>query len=111
MKIDKKAISGRALLETKNRNLRAKYAPTSSLIAANAHPRDTCKATIRDSAVTDIFIHDHPGRDNYPSKEGIILTKRQVQAGKVAGILVIDYRIGDGGHLRFKEKGLLQGPS
>jgi len=58
-----------------------------------------------------MFVHNHSSGDIQPCKEDILPAKRRAQAGEVLGIQVIDCSIGDGGHLSFKDKGLLQGPS
>ncbi len=107
MKNHKKKTSRCTLHDTKYVNLREKSVPIGSFTVSSVHPRDTFKATIRESAATATFIIQ-PGGDLQPSKEDLLLTKRRVQAAEVLGIKAIGNSIGSGG---YKDKGLPQNPS
>jgi len=72
------------------------------------HPREVFADAISDRAAGIIFVHNHPSGDVEPSKEDIILTTRLIEAGKIAGIEVIDHIIvSKNGHFSFQAEGLL----
>jgi DNA repair protein RadC len=97
------------LLDTKNRVIKEETVSTGNLTASLVHPRETFKTAVLESAAAVIFVHNHPSGDIKPSQEGILLTRRLVQAGDVLGIKVIDHVIvGDGGHFNFRDNGLMR---
>lgn len=76
------------------------------------HPREVFADAISDRAAGIIFVHNHPSGDVEPSKEDIILTTRLIEAGKIAGIDVIDHIIvSKNGHFSFQAEGILRGGS
>ncbi|MEK9148802.1 MAG: DNA repair protein RadC [Candidatus Desantisbacteria bacterium] len=72
------------------------------------HPREVFADAISDRAAGIIFVHNHPSGDVEPSKEDIALTTRLIEAGKIAGIEVIDHIIvSRNGCFSFQAEGLL----
>ncbi len=70
------------------------------------HPRDVFADAISDRAAGIVFVHNHPSGDVEPSKQDIALTTRLIEAGKIAGIEVIDHIIvSKDGYYSFQAKG------
>lgn len=55
------------------------------------HPREVFRPLIRHSAVSGIFIHNHPSGDPTPSEPDISLTRRLVEVAHVIGIPILDH--------------------
>ena len=55
------------------------------------HPREVFRPLIRHSAVSGIFIHNHPSGDPRPSGPDISLTQRLVEVAYVIGIPILDH--------------------
>jgi DNA repair protein RadC len=97
-----------ALLDAKNRLLRAFRITEGTLTNSLIHPREAFKDAIRESAVSVIFVHNHPSGDPTPSKEDILMTERLVKTGEIIGIKVLDHVIiGENHYVSLKEKGYI----
>lgn len=60
------------------------------------------------NAVSIILLHNHPSENPKPSVQDIESTKRAVEAGRIAGVEVLDHLIiGDTSYVSLKEKGYL----
>lgn len=58
-----------------------------------AHPREAFRACVQASAVSVIFVHNHPSGTLKASPEDMAMTKNLVEAGKILGIPVLDHII------------------
>lgn len=77
---------------------------TNSLV----HPREVFKPAFLTSASAIILVHNHPSGDPTPSKQDVDVTWRQIEAGKLLGIEVLDHIIiGRNRHFSLKEKHLI----
>lgn len=66
------------------------------------------KAAILSNAASILVGHNHPSGVRDESREGIEVTKRLVEAGKIIDIDVLDHLvIGDGKYVSLKEKGYI----
>ncbi len=78
---------------------------TSSLI----HPREAFRDSIKASAASVIFVHNHPSGDPSPSREDILITEKLASAGDIVGIKVLDHIIvAENGYTSMLEKGYLK---
>lgn len=104
----KKEVFFCAMLDAKNRMIKDARVSEGSLTASVVHPREAFKDAIRESAVSVIFVHNHPSGDPNPSREDIAITKKLSGAGETIGIRVLDHIIiGDGTYVSMLEKGYL----
>lgn len=61
--------------------------------ASYVDPRSVFQKALMLGAVNLIFVHNHPGRDYFPSKEDINITRRLVEAGEILGVKIQDHII------------------
>ena len=95
-------------LNTKNKIVGVHTISIGSLNASIVHPREVFKAAILNNASRIICLHNHPSGDPAPSKENIEITRRNVEAGEILGIEVLDHVIiGEQRYLSMKERGLM----
>jgi len=57
------------------------------------HPREVFRPAIKDAAKSVVLVHNHPSGDPTPSSEGLALTARLEEAGRILGISVLDHVI------------------
>ncbi len=99
---------GVALLDTKQRLIRALIVSEGTLDASLAHPREVYRAAVSGGAACVIVFHNHPSGDPEPSKADKALTLRLAQAGDLVGVPLLDHLIfADGAYWSFKERGYL----
>jgi DNA repair protein RadC len=96
-------------LNAKNKIVNRHMVALGTVDAAFAHPRETYRAAILDSASGIIIVHNHPSGDTQPSAEDIATTKRLVDAGKIIGIKLLDHVIIGNGYYSLKEHGYITG--
>ena len=73
------------------------------------HPREVFADAISDRAAGIIFVHNHPSGDVAPSKQGVDLTTRLIEAGEIVGIEVIDHIIiSKNGYFSFQAEGMFE---
>jgi len=96
------------LLDSKNKFLKEEIISEGSLNMSVVHPREVFVGAIRESAMSIIFIHNHPSGDPTPSEDDIRITERLVKAGNIIGIKALDHLIiGGGGFFSFSDRGLI----
>ena len=104
----KKEVFYCMMLDAKNRILKDCKVSEGTLTNSLIHPREAFKDAIKESAVSVIFVHNHPSGDPSPSREDILVTERLVSVGEVIGIRVLDHVIiGDEKYTSMKEKGYI----
>ncbi len=96
------------LLDNKNRIIKELTISAGSLTSSIVHPREVFNPAIKESAVSVIFVHNHPSGDPEPSKEDIQMTRRLLEVGDVVGIKVLDHIIiGNECFVSLKDKGII----
>lgn len=96
------------LLDNKNRIIKELTISSGSLTSSIVHPREVFNPAIKESAVSVIFVHNHPSGDPEPSKEDIQTTHRLLEVGNIIGIKVLDHVIiGNECFVSFKDKGII----
>ncbi len=96
------------LLDNKNRIIKELDISKGSLTSSIVHPREVFNPAIKESAVSVIFVHNHPSGDPEPSKEDIQMTRRLLEVGDVVGIKVLDHIIiGNECFVSLKDKGIM----
>ncbi len=72
-------------------------------------PREIVESAIRYSAVSMIFVHNHPSGDPTPSKNDKQLTRDLVFIASLLQIKALDHIIiGDNIHFSFRGEGLIE---
>lgn len=105
----KKEIFWCAMLDAKNRIIHDCRVSEGTLTNSLIHPREAFKEAIKESAVSVIFVHNHPSGDPSPSREDILITERLVSAGEIIGIKVLDHLIiGEDKYTSMMEKGYIK---
>jgi len=105
----KKEVFRSALLDAKNRMFKDSRVSEGTLTNSLIHPREAFRDAIRESAVSVIFVHNHPSGDPSPSREDMAITERLVNVGDIVGIKVLDHVIiGDGTYTSMMEKGYIK---
>lgn len=95
-------------LDARNRVIGTSRVSMGSLTSSVVHPREAFTEAIAASAVSVIFVHNHPSGDVQPSDDDIEITRRLVKAGEVVGIEVLDHIIvGDKDFLSMKARKML----
>lgn len=98
-----------AMLDAKNRVFRDCRISEGTLTNSLIHPREAFRYAIKESAVSVIFVHNHPSGDPSPSGEDIMITERLVNVGNLVGIKVLDHVIiGDGKYTSMMEEGYIK---
>lgn len=105
----KKEVFICALLDSKNRPFKDITISEGTITSSLVHPREVFSPAIKESAVSVLFVHNHPSGDPSPSNDDIELTKRLVKTGELIGIAVLDHIIvgNNGSYISFLDKGLL----
>jgi len=104
----KKEIFKIVLLDVKNKIIRDINVSVGSLTESIVHPREVLRDIIKASAVSVIFLHNHPSGESNPSRNDLEITERLVEACKLIGVRVLDHIIiGDGNFTSFAQEGLL----
>ncbi len=80
-------------LNRKNRLMKLETVSSGTATAALAHPREVCRAAIRESATAIICVHNHPSGDPAPSAADLHLTRQLREAAKAVDIDLIDHVI------------------
>ncbi len=77
--------------------------------SSSISPRAIIEGAIRHSAVSLIFVHNHPSGNPKPSKTDKELTKELVYAGSIMHIKILDHVIiGDNTYFSFAGEGLIE---
>ncbi len=77
--------------------------------ASSISPREIIEGAIRHSAVSLIFVHNHPSGNPKPSKSDKELTKELVYAGSIMHIKILDHVIiGNNQYFSFAGEGLIE---
>ena len=72
------------------------------LSATSASPREIFKRAVLNNAAGVILVHNHPSGCPVASEDDIIATKRNLEAGRVLGIKLVDHIIVAGGeHFKY----------
>ncbi|MFC1966107.1 RadC family protein, partial [Chloroflexota bacterium] len=80
-----------------------------TITSAAISPREAMESAIKNSAVSLIFVHNHPSGSPEPSKSDKELTKDLVYAGSIMRIRVLDHIIiGDNRYFSFAGEGLVE---
>jgi DNA repair protein RadC len=101
------------LLDARQNIIDTKVAAVGSLAQVDVHPREVFRDAVRLRAHSMIVSHNHPSGEAEPSPADIELTHRLAEAGRLAGIPVLDHLIvarGRDGSLRatsLAERGLI----
>lgn len=94
------------LLDAKGKLIREEEIAVGSLTECLVHPREAFRPAVRESAVSVVFVHNHPSGDPAPSFEDIRLTRKLIEAAKVLDIKLADHVIvGRDGYFSFTESG------
>lgn len=106
----KKEVFICSLLDSKNRPFKDITISEGTITSSLVHPREVFSPAIRESAVSVLFVHNHPSGDPTPSNDDIELTKRLVKTGELIGIAVLDHIIvgNNGSYISFLDKGLIE---
>ncbi len=106
----KKEVFICALLDSKNRPFKNITISEGTITSSLVHPREVFSPAIKESAVSVLFVHNHPSGDPTPSNDDIELTKRLVKTGELIGIGVLDHIIigNNGSYVSFLDKGLIE---
>ena len=77
--------------------------------SSSVPPREVIEGAIKNSAVSLIFVHNHPSGNPEPSAPDRVLTRELVYAGKIMRIKVLDHIIiGDNRYFSFAGDGLIE---
>jgi len=80
-------------LNTKNVSQYIELVALGGLNACPVSPREIFRLAIIKAVAGIVAVHNHPSGDPEPSEEDILMTKRLVEAGKLLGIVVMDFII------------------
>ncbi|MCY8316051.1 DNA repair protein RadC [Bacillus vallismortis] len=95
-------------LDTKNQPVSIKICHIGSLNASIVSPREVIKSAILSLAASIMVAHNHPSGETTESREGVVVTKRLAEVGKLMRIELLDHLIiGDGTYNSLKEKGVI----
>lgn len=104
----KKEVFFCTMLDAKNRVFKDCRISEGTLTHSLIHPREAFRDSIKESAASVIFVHNHPSGDPSPSSDDILVTERLVSTGEIIGIKVLDHVIiGDGKYTSMMEKGYI----
>lgn len=78
-------------LDSKNKIICDKVISIGTLNASLVHPREVFKEAMKVSANSIILVHNHPSGDCEPSREDVLITKRLLEIGDIAGIRISDH--------------------
>jgi DNA repair protein RadC len=95
-------------LNSANKIIKHETISIGNLNSSIVHPREIFKVAIDCLSASVILIHNHPSGNLEPSNEGISITKKIIEAGKLMDIPVFDHLIVAGdGYTSFVEKRLI----
>jgi len=96
------------MLDVKNKIIKDIDISVGSLTESIVHPREVLKETIKESAASVIFLHNHPSGESNPSKNDLDITERLADACELVGVKVLDHIIlGDDNYFSFAQEGML----
>ncbi len=99
---------GVALLDGRNRFLRAEVLSRGGWSASVVRPREVFRQCLLSAAPAVILFHNHPSGDPSPSREDVEITRQIVQAGDLLGIRVLDHLVvAAEGFASLRDRGLL----
>ena len=99
---------GVALLDGRNRFLRAEVISRGGWSASVVRPREVFRQCLLSAAPAAILFHNHPSGDPSPSREDVAITRQIVQAGDLLGIRVLDHLVvAAEGFASLRDRGLL----
>lgn len=99
---------GVALLDGRNRFLRAEVLSRGGWSASVVRPREVFRQCLLSASPAAILFHNHPSGDPSPSREDVGITRQIVQAGDLLGIRVLDHLVvAAEGFASLRDRGLL----
>jgi DNA repair protein RadC len=77
--------------------------------SSSVSPREVIEGSIRNNAVSIIFVHNHPSGNPQPSEGDRSLTRELVYAGRIMRLMILDHIIiGDDKYFSFAGNGLIK---
>jgi len=99
---------GVALLDGRNRFLRAEVLSRGGWSASVVRPREVFRQCLLSAAPAAILFHNHPSGDPAPSREDVGITRQIVKAGDLLGIRVLDHLVvAAEGFASLRDRGLM----
>ncbi len=96
------------LLNSANRLIGDFRVTSGTLNSSLVHPRECFQESLKQSAASVIFLHNHPSGNAEPSQEDVGITRQLVESGKILGIPVHDHIVVAGDtFVSFADRGLL----
>jgi DNA repair protein RadC len=99
---------GVALLDGRNRFLRAEVVSRGGWSSSVVRPREVFRQCLLSAAPAAILFHNHPSGDPSPSREDVSITRQIVEAGDLLGIRVLDHLVvAAEGFASLRDRGLM----
>jgi len=99
---------GVALLDGRNRFLRAEVLSRGGWSARVVRPREVFRQCLLSAAPALILFHNHPSGDPTPSREDVAISRQVVEAGDLLGIRVLDHLVvAAEGFASLRDRGLM----
>lgn len=77
--------------------------------SSSVSPREVIEGSIRNNAVSIVFVHNHPSGNPQPSESDRSLTRELVYAGRIMRLMILDHIIiGDDKYFSFAGDGLIK---
>ena len=104
----KKEVFKFIYLNSQNQNIETADLFEGTVNSSSVSPREVIEGAIKYSAVSLIFVHNHPSGSPEPSASDKELTRELVYAGKITRIKVLDHIIiGENRYFSFADDGLI----
>jgi len=104
----KKEVFKVVYLNSQNQIIDAVDLSGGTVDASSVYPREVMEGALKSSAVSLVFVHNHPSGNPDPSPNDRDLTRQLVYAGKTMRIKVLDHIIiGDNRYFSFADGGLI----
>ncbi|MFH1016328.1 MAG: DNA repair protein RadC, partial [Chloroflexota bacterium] len=104
----KKEVFKVVYLNSQNQIIDAVDLSGGTVDASSVYPREVMEGALKSSAVSLVFVHNHPSGNPDPSPSDRDLTRQLVYAGKTMRIKVLDHIIiGDNRYFSFADGGLI----
>ena len=95
------------LLNTKNEIISDRNLFVGTINRSLVSPREVLEYALKNSAVSLVFMHNHPSGDPEPSAEDVLITKRCNEAARLMDITLLDHIIiGRHQFVSLKQRGL-----
>ena len=96
------------LLDTKNVIISKELISTGDLNSSIVNPRECFISTVKKSANSVIFVHNHPSGNPNPSCNDKEITQRLIKAGEILDIKVLDHIIiGNNKYFSFRQENII----